>query len=171
MQYIYLFTYSFIINDKIERSLILSTFSHLYFITSRFSIYGFPIYKVVFLAVLDKVMDDPGELNNILNILKLSSDEKKSIETSRIVFYLLVVEQSMRELDDEIIENEILPLIYPYPFIYLYARVCVCIYMYIHNFLIIYYYFMFSLTIYFLINSLDILKIKVKFSYSSPHML
>src|SRR2546421_599850 len=53
MQYIYLLTYSFIINDKIERSLILSTFSHLYFITSRFSIYGFPIYNVLFYVFPD----------------------------------------------------------------------------------------------------------------------
>nr|CAG8478226.1 14077_t:CDS:2 [Entrophospora candida] len=103
-------------NEVQERILILSTFSHLYFITLRFSIYGFPTYKVVLFAVLDKVKSDHKELENILNILKPSppSNKDKSTETSRFVFYLLVIEQSMKELDDEIVENEILPFIYPY---------------------------------------------------------
>ncbi|CAJ0828802.1 4442_t:CDS:2, partial [Entrophospora sp. SA101] len=83
-------------NEVQERILILSTFSHLYFITLRFSIYGFPTYKVVLFAVLDKVKSDHKELENILNILKPSppSNKDKSTETSRFVFYLYLKDKS-----------------------------------------------------------------------------
>lgn len=99
---------------SIEKALILSTFSHLYFITSRFGLYGFSTFKTVFFTILDQLMENPKTCNRIVKTFKPPIGDRPA-QKSKMVFYLLVTEQVMKVLDDEMVEKDVLPLLYPYP--------------------------------------------------------
>ncbi|CAG8640452.1 2411_t:CDS:10 [Ambispora leptoticha] len=80
--------------DKGEEKIdMLLTFSHLYFITIRFDLYGFPVYKEIFFNILNQLMET-SLCNEVLDILK-------PIEV-------------MKVLEDEIVEQKLLPTLCPY---------------------------------------------------------
>ncbi|CAI2180777.1 11479_t:CDS:10 [Funneliformis geosporum] len=95
-----------------ERMMILSTYSYLYFITSKFSMYGFSVYKNVFFSVLNQII----EINNSNEVISIVKDVESDInvnkphEKCRVVYYLLIIEQLVKILDDDYLENQILPI-------------------------------------------------------------
>ena len=92
--------------------MILSTYSYLYFITSKFSIYGFSVYKKVFFTVLNqiRVNNDSKEIIDIVKNIESDMNVHKLHEKCRIVYYLLVIEQIVKVLDDDYLENHVLPV-------------------------------------------------------------
>ncbi|CAG8454482.1 1997_t:CDS:2 [Dentiscutata erythropus] len=96
-----------------ERILIINTYSYLYFISSRFALYGFPGHKRVFFSVLDRVLDDESEPKIVIKICRPSFGNTPT-QRSRITYYLLLIESLMRALDDDTVEQNVLPFIYPY---------------------------------------------------------
>ncbi|CAG8584486.1 14383_t:CDS:10 [Acaulospora morrowiae] len=96
-----------------ERKLIILSYSYLYFINSKFSLYGFPTYKKVFFSVLDRSLDEESESKILVNSCQ-PPDGITPTKRSQITYYLLVVEQLMAALDDDTLENYVLPFIYPY---------------------------------------------------------
>lgn len=97
----------------IERKLIILTYSYLYFITSKFALYGFSMYKKVFFSVLDKSLDDEIESNSLIEVCRpLDGNDNSPTNRSRITYYLLVVEQLMKAMNDDMVEQEILPFLH-----------------------------------------------------------
>lgn len=98
--------------------IILSTYSYLYFIASKFSVYGFWVYKKVFFSVLNQtiVNNNSEEMIDIMKNIELDMTLGKPHEKCRIVYYLLVIEQIIKVLDDDYVENHILPTFDKYPF-------------------------------------------------------
>jgi len=98
--------------------MILSTYSYLYFITSKFSIYGFSVYKKVFFSVLDQIIEnnDSKEIINLVKNIELDINVEKPHEKCRVVYYLLVIEQLVKVLDDDYLEKQVLPMFDRYPF-------------------------------------------------------
>lgn len=91
--------------------LIINTYSYLYFITSRFSLEGFPGHKKVFRSVLDRVLDDETEPSFVIKNCRPPLGNTPT-QRSRITYYLLVIENLMRALDDDTVEQNVLPFIY-----------------------------------------------------------
>ncbi|RHZ82577.1 hypothetical protein Glove_108g11 [Diversispora epigaea] len=100
--------------EKQERKLIILTYSYLYFITSKFALYGFSMHKKVFFSVLDKSLDDEIEANSLIEVCRPLDGNNSPSNKSRITYYLLVIEQLMKAINDNMVEQEILPFIYPY---------------------------------------------------------
>ncbi|PKY42731.1 hypothetical protein RhiirA4_442154 [Rhizophagus irregularis] len=94
-----------------ERMMILLTYSYLYFITSKFSLYGFSVYKKVFFNILNQIIvnNNSGEMIDIIKNIELDMNVYKPHEKCRVVYYLLVIEQVIKVLDDNYLENHILP--------------------------------------------------------------
>lgn len=101
------------IYGKQERILTINTYSYLYFITSRFGLYGFPGFKKVFFSALDRVLDDKSEPKVVINICRPSFGNTPT-QRSRITYYLLLIENLIGALDDDTVEQNVLPFIYPY---------------------------------------------------------
>ncbi|CAB4381360.1 unnamed protein product [Rhizophagus irregularis] len=94
-----------------ERMMILLAYSYLYFITSKFSLYGFSVYKKVFFNILNQIIvnNNSGEMIDIIKNIELDMNVYKPHEKCRVVYYLLVIEQVIKVLDDNYLENHILP--------------------------------------------------------------
>ena len=76
------------------------------------------MYKKVFFSVLNQVIVNNNS-EEIIEIMKnIGSDMAfdKPHEKSRVVYYLLVIEQIVKVLDDDYLENYILPELDEYPF-------------------------------------------------------
>ncbi|RIA86133.1 hypothetical protein C1645_829750 [Glomus cerebriforme] len=119
-----LFTITMIFKSIVDRSLfephiygnqgrimILTTYSYLYFITSKFSLYGFSVYKQVFFSVLNqiRVINNSNEIINIMENIETDMTVHKPHEKCRVVYYLLVIEQIIKVLDDDYLETHVLP--------------------------------------------------------------
>ncbi|CAG8476545.1 399_t:CDS:10 [Ambispora gerdemannii] len=91
-----------------EKLDMLLTFSYTYFITIRFDLYGFSVYKEIFHTILNQLMETPSFCNEILNMLK-HIEVNNPMAENRIIFYFLVAEQIMKVLEDSIVERELLP--------------------------------------------------------------
>lgn len=98
----------------------LSTFSHLYWITSTFGSDGFDVYRKVFYSSLD-VLGRDGEA--CIQLLELIAPEQvegtnllelNAAKRSRTTYFLNVVEQLVAVLPNEVIEQMILPICRPY---------------------------------------------------------
>lgn len=100
--------------------MILLSYSYLYFITSTFSLYGFSVYKKVFFNILNQIIvnNNSEEMIDIIKNIELDMNVYvyKPHEKCRIVYYLLVIEQVVKVLDDNYLENHILPAFDKYPF-------------------------------------------------------
>src|SRR4051794_4706462 len=97
---------------------ILSAYSYLYFITSKISMYGFSVYKKVFFSVLNQIMvnNNSEEIIDIMKNIESYMTSDKPHEKCRVVYYLLVIEQIIKVLDDDYLENYMLPTFDEYPF-------------------------------------------------------
>ncbi|CAG8444981.1 15727_t:CDS:10 [Rhizophagus irregularis] len=81
-----------------ERMMILLAYSYLYFITSKFSLYGFSVYKKVFFNILNQIIvnNNSGEMIDIIKNIELDMNVYKPHEKCRVVYYLLVIEQVIK---------------------------------------------------------------------------
>ncbi|CAG8523185.1 2412_t:CDS:2 [Acaulospora colombiana] len=67
----------------------------------------------VFFSVLDRSLDDELESKLLVNTCR-PPEGSTPTKRSRITYYLLIIEQLMRALDDDTLENYVLPFIHPY---------------------------------------------------------
>lgn len=106
--------------------LILTTFSHLYWITSTFGSDGFDVYRKVFYSALDVIGRDGEACIQLLELIAPvtidalgSSTSTQGVEMnvakrSSTTYFLNVAEQLVGVLPDEVVEQLILPICRPY---------------------------------------------------------
>ncbi|CAG8498386.1 11054_t:CDS:10 [Diversispora eburnea] len=64
--------------------------------------------------VLDKSLDDEIEVNSLIEVCRPLDGNNSPSNKSRITYYLLVIEQLMKSINDNMVEQEILPFIHKY---------------------------------------------------------
>jgi len=88
-------------------------YSNVYFITSKFGLYGFSVYKIVWFGILSQLMESDDSCTFVTQQLKPSSGTTHA-QKSKVAYYFLVIEQLMKVLDNNVVE-EVLNYLKLYP--------------------------------------------------------
>ena len=90
----------------------LRTFSHLYFVTSRFGTDGFGAYRGVWLGTLDLLGRAPAE-ELVRAVVAIEPDERGPDHALARTYYLNALEQVVDGLPDDYVEDVALPIAQP----------------------------------------------------------
>lgn len=96
---------------------ILTTYSHLSWITASFGTTAFDAYRRVFYEALEVLARDSQSCVNLVERLAPEEGERFAVNAGRraaVTYYLDVVEQSMGSLPDEMILHDVLPRVRAY---------------------------------------------------------
>ena len=88
-------------------------YSNVYFITSKFGLYGFSVYKIVWFGILSQLMESDDVCDLITQQLKPSSGTTP-VQKSKVAYYFLMIEQLMKVLDNNVV-GEVLSYLKLYP--------------------------------------------------------
>ncbi|CAG8619825.1 711_t:CDS:10 [Paraglomus occultum] len=86
----------------LEYQHMLLLYSNVYFITSKFGLYGFSVYQIVWFGVLSQLMESDDACNLIMQQLKPSNGTTPA-QKSKVAYYFLVIEQLMKVLDNDVV--------------------------------------------------------------------
>ncbi|CAG8561667.1 7373_t:CDS:10 [Paraglomus brasilianum] len=84
-------------------------YSNVYFITSKFGLYGFSVYKIVWFGILSQLMESDDSCTFVTQQLKPSSGTTPA-QKSKVAYYFLVIEQLMKVLDNNVVEEVLIYL-------------------------------------------------------------